>query len=241
MRIFTEHKLVLGEKFPLDKKQSHYICHVMRLGDGDTITVFNNEYGSCLCKINICKKIVHLEVVEQISLPDNIPNIRYLFTPLKQARMEYIVQKATEMGAGVIAPIITSRTIVRKVNPKRMLANAIDASQQCNINYVPKIEPIQRLDKVLDNWHENRYLIFADEKSAVSNPYDVLSKVICCKKRPYYDVLVGPEGGFTEEERKMLIKKDFVVPISLGKRIMRADTAGVAIMSFCHLVNNNWE
>jgi 16S rRNA (uracil1498-N3)-methyltransferase len=154
---------------------------------------------------------------------------------LKHARLDYLVQKMVELGARRLRPVITARTIVDRVNLERMRANVIEAAEQCNTLHVPDVLPPEKLERVLASWQPTRRLIFCDEAGSGENPVETLKPL----KLPLA-LLVGPEGGFTAEERELLRSHDFVVPISLGPRIMRADTAGVAALSLIQALCGDW-
>ena len=164
------------------------------------------------------------------------PDLHYLFAPLKHARLDYMVQKATEMGAARLAPVLTQRTVPSRVNLDRMRANAIEAAEQCGILTIPDVAEPRRLDGVLSDWDAGRTLIFCDEFAAIKDPMAALATVATRA----IAVLIGPEGGFAPAERDMLLYKPFVVSISLGPRIMRADTAGVAALALVNAVLGDW-
>jgi 16S rRNA (uracil1498-N3)-methyltransferase len=164
------------------------------------------------------------------------PDIDFLFAPLKHARLDYIVQKATELGARRLVPVITARTITSKVNMDRMRANAIEAAEQCNLVFVPEVLEPRKLEVVLAAWPKERALVFCDEAADGENPFAALKKL----KTPAA-LLIGPEGGFTPEEREHLKRLPFVTPISLGPRIMRADTAGTAALALLQAAIGDWD
>ena len=163
-------------------------------------------------------------------------DLHYLFAPLKHARLDYMVQKATEMGAARLAPVLTKRTVPSRVNLDRMRANAIEAAEQCGILTIPEVAEPRRLEAVLSDWDAGRTLIFCDEGAASTDPISALASVATRA----IAVLIGPEGGFTDSERDMLLAKSFVVPISLGPRIMRADTAAVAALALVNAALGDW-
>jgi 16S rRNA (uracil1498-N3)-methyltransferase len=164
------------------------------------------------------------------------PDIHYLFAPLKHARLDYMVQKATEMGASKLQPVLTRRTVAARVNGERLRANAIEAAEQCGILNVPEVAAPERLEALLHNWDERRALVFCDEAAEVANPLAALNRL---EGRPLA-VLVGPEGGFEASEQAGLRAKPFTVPISLGPRIMRADTAAVAALALINAAIGDW-
>jgi 16S rRNA (uracil1498-N3)-methyltransferase len=163
-------------------------------------------------------------------------DIHYAFAPLKQARLDYMVQKATEMGAGVLRPVLTAHTAVPRLNLERMRANAIEAAEQCGILSVPGVEPLVKLDALVRECAKERVIVFCDERASIEPPLDALAALRGRK----ITALVGPEGGFSSDERDMLLSKDFVCPVSLGPRVMRADTAAVAILALVGATLGDW-
>lgn len=235
-RLFSEESLAANHEVKLLREQSHYLVDVLRLRPGDPVRLFNGTDGEWLCYLtDIAKKsaAVRCERHEAEALPP--ADIDFLFAPLKHARLDYLVQKAVELGARRLRPVITARTIVERVNLDRMRANAIEAAEQCNQVFVPAVLEPEKLDRVLAGWETGRSLIHCDETVHVADPTVALSQL-----RPPTAVLVGPEGGFTEDERSMLRGSPFVTVISLGPRIMRADTAGMAAMVLAQALIGDW-
>ncbi|MGZ5824296.1 MAG: 16S rRNA (uracil(1498)-N(3))-methyltransferase, partial [Hyphomicrobium sp.] len=177
-----------------------------------------------------------LECVERTRAQTSGPDIHYLFAPLKHARLDYMMQKATEMGVAKLQPVLTRRTIAARVNTERMRANAIEAAEQCGILRVPEVAEPVRLETVLLNWDQTRALVFCDEAAEVASPLTALSQL---EGRPLA-VLIGPEGGFDRGEQATLREKPFALPISLGPRIMRADTAAVAALALINAALGDW-
>ena len=163
------------------------------------------------------------------------PDIDYIFAPLKHARLDYVVQKATELGARRLRPVMTSRTVAERVNLERMRANVVEAAEQCNLVHVPEVLEPEKLEKVLATWEKGRSLVYCDETMVDHNPLESLKSV-----RTPSAVLVGPEGGFTDDEKALLKSRDFVIPISLGPRIMRADTAAIAALTLVQALAGDW-
>ncbi len=235
-RLYVESSLSDGAQFALEKEQGHYLVHVLRLVSGDTVALFNAQDGEWLCYITtVNKKSVEVRVERATAAVKSPPDIDYLFAPLKHARLDYMVQKATELGARRLRPIITQRTIAERVNLDRMRANAIEAAEQCNLVFVPEVlEPIS-LAKALAEWDFRRRLIYCDETASVADPVEALKHIT-----PPAAVLVGPEGGFTNEERAHLKSLAFVTAISLGPRIMRADTVAIAALTVVQATIGDW-
>jgi 16S rRNA (uracil1498-N3)-methyltransferase len=235
-RLYLDDRLGEGSEHELAHAQGHYLRDVLRLGPGDPVHVFNardGEYLAFLTEAGKKRTVLHCEKQRAGVSPP--PDIDFLFAPLKHARLDYIVQKATELGARRLMPVITARTNVSKVNVDRMRANAIEAAEQCNLVFVPEIFEPRKLEAVLGSWPEERALVFCDEAAAGENPLAVLMKL----KTPAA-LLIGPEGGFTAEERAHLKRLAFVTAISLGPRIMRADTAGTAALALLQAAIGDW-
>jgi 16S rRNA (uracil1498-N3)-methyltransferase len=235
-RLFVATSLSEGAEFVLEKEQGHYLVNVLRLVSGDAVALFNAQDGEWLCYITlVTKKSVAVRIERNTASVKAPPDIDYLFAPLKHARLDYMVQKATELGARRLRPVITQRTIAERVNLERMKANAIEAAEQCNLVFVPEVSEPVTLAKVLANWPPVRRLIYCDETASLANPMEALKNI----KAPAA-VLVGPEGGFTNEEREHLRSLDFVTAISLGPRIMRADTVAIAALAVVQASLGDW-
>lgn len=235
-RLHVEAALQADSDIPLAKEQGHYLVHVLRLAQGDAVEVFNSRDGAWLAYITDAgKKTVALRCERQVADVLPPPDIDYLFAPLKHARLDYMVQKATELGVRRLRPVMTARTIAERVNLERMRANAIEAAEQCNLVFVPEVlEPLP-LAKVIGGWDTARRLIYCDETLKHADPLQSLAQTV-----PPAAVLVGPEGGFTEEERRMLKAQTFVLPISLGPRILRADTVAIAALALVQAAIGDW-
>ena len=236
-RLHVETPLSEGAEFALAQEQGHYLIHVLRQSSGDAVALFNGIDGEWLGYITtVTKKSVHVRLERLTAEVQAPPDIDYLFAPLKHARLDYMVQKATELGARRLRPVITQRTIAERVNLDRMKANAVEAAEQCNLVFVPEVlEPLP-LAKVLANWDPSRRLIYCDETASVANPIEALKNIA-----PPAAVLVGPEGGFTLEERQHLKSLSFVTAISLGPRIMRADTVAIAALAVVQATIGDWK
>jgi 16S rRNA (uracil1498-N3)-methyltransferase len=182
------------------------------------------------------KRALEAVCAERIAAPCLPPDIDYVFAPLKAARLDFIAQKATEMGARRLRPVITARTVVERVRTDRLLANAIEAAEQCGLVAVPEVLAEEPLRRVLSAWDPTRRLVFCDEAGAVTSPLAALQAL---PPGPLA-VLVGPEGGFAPEERERLLALPFVTAVSLGPRVMRADTAGIAILALVQATLGDW-
>ena len=236
-RLYLGGDLALGLVLDADEAQAHYLTGVLRLKEGDKILVFNGRDGEWAAAIkDVKKRKLSLQLVEQVRPQEAGPDLIYLFAPLKRARLDYMVQKATELGARVLQPVMTERTVAERVNLERMRANVVEAAEQCGILEVPEVREPVALKDALEAWDSSRPLIFCDEEAPAGGPLASLEKV---PKGPFA-VLVGPEGGFSPGERQSLLGKSFVVTISLGPRIMRADTAAVAALALANSVLGDW-
>ncbi len=236
-RLYHAGPLTAGGEAPLEAPQVHYLKNVMRLNAGDAVRLFNGRDGEWLCEIaELKKKAGTARCFEKLAEPSPPPDIDYLFAPLKSARMDFVAQKATEMGARRLRPVITQHTVVRKVNRQKLLANAIEAAEQCNLVFVPEVLEAEPLGKVLREWDDARRIIYCDEAAPIADPIEALRQV---EPGPLA-VLIGPEGGFSVEEREMLRRLPFVHAIRIGPRIMRADTAGVAALALVQAVLGDW-
>lgn len=236
-RLFVEADLGEGARILLVTDQAHYVANVLRMREGGEILLFNGRDGEWRGRIEaVAKKKVELALVEQTRPQTPPSDLLYCFAPLKKGRLDYLVQKAVEMGAGRLLPVITQHTQVPKLGIDRLQANVIEAAEQCGILSVPHVEEPVKLEKMLENWDENRQLIFCDEAAPDNNPITALERL----KGGKTALLVGPEGGFSESERKMLHAADYVTAIPLGPRILRADTAAVAALALVQAVIGDW-
>jgi 16S rRNA (uracil1498-N3)-methyltransferase len=244
-RLYVEVDLGDGAEIGLDKDQSHYLLNVLRMGVGDPVLLFNGRDGEWACEIaEATKKSCGLVVVRQTRAHQPLPDIWLLFAPVKKARLDFIAQKATEMGAGVIQPVITRRTIVSRVKDARLHANVIEAAEQCGLVAVPEVREAEKLDAILDRWTEQapgRRILFCDEAAAPGRALADLEALAqgSGRGRPYA-LLIGPEGGFDDAERARLHAREDTVALSLGPRIMRADTAAIAALAAVQLVLGDW-
>lgn len=236
-RLYVEPDLVAGGQFTLGKEQSLYLAAVLRKVIGDEVALFNGRDGAWLGRlVSDSKKSVVLELVEQIAAQTPPSDLWYGFAPLKTERLDYVIQKAVEMGAGTIQPVLTRFTQVARLKHERLVANAMEAAEQCEVLSVPTVEPEVTLERLLDAWPTDRALILADEGEASSSPVEALHALRGRK----VGLLVGPEGGFSDEERARLRALPYVVPISLGPRILRADTAAVAALAVIQAIIGDW-
>jgi 16S rRNA (uracil1498-N3)-methyltransferase len=236
-RLFVDAPLAPGATVELERDQSNYLGNVLRLSAGDTILVFNGRDGEWRASIAGRKRPDRLAILSQARAQDQLPDLTYAFAPLKHARLDYMVQKAVEMGASRLQPVLTRFTQVSRVNLERMRANVIEAAEQCGILTLAAVEEPLPLDRFLSARSAERLLVFCDEATDVADPLKALKS-----ENPVQglDVLIGPEGGFAEEERALLMRQARTLRISLGPRILRADTAGVAALALIQACLGDW-
>lgn len=237
-RLFVKPKLAPGAEIALDKDQAHYLGTVLRLKPGDRVLLFNGQDGEWLAELGaIGRKAAQARIAHQTRPQEQGPDLHYLFAPLKRARLDYMAQKATELGVSALRPVITRHTTAERMKTSRLLANAVEAAEQCGILRVPEVMEPEKLPQLLEAWDERRLLIFADESAPHASPLEALK----ARAPGPLAVLIGPEGGFEREERAALLAKPFVLPISLGPRVMRADTAAVAALALVNAALGDWQ
>jgi 16S rRNA (uracil1498-N3)-methyltransferase len=236
-RLYIEQDLSQGIPIEAGPAQIHYLANVLRLSPGAQLLLFNGRDGEWLAKVaGVAKKQVLLEPVAQVRPQPPAPDLVYCFALLKQGRLDYMVQKAVEMGAGLLQPVVTQHTQVVRAGIERLQANVVEAAEQCGILSLPRVEDAVKLDRLLWEWEAGRRLIFCDESAQTNNPLPALNAV--GERR--LGLLVGPEGGFSEEERRQLHALPFVTAIPLGPRILRADTAAVAALALIQATIGDW-
>lgn len=241
-RLFLDTPLERGALVRLDKPQANYLCNVLRLTSGDTLLVFNGRDGEWRAALDrTAKKAAALVILETTRGQDHPADLHYLFAPLKHARLDYMVQKAVELGVCRLQPVMTRHAQVARVNLERMRANAIEAAEQCGILTIPEIAPAQSFDRMLASFDPNRFLVFCDEDAQLHDPIAALSMLRSdTNAAPPLAMLVGPEGGFADEERAALLRRDKTIRLALGPRILRADTAAVAGLALIQSVLGDW-
>jgi 16S rRNA (uracil1498-N3)-methyltransferase len=237
-RLFVDAPLALGETVELERNQSNYLGNVLRLAAGDTILVFNGRDGEWQASITGRKRPDSLAIVARTRPQDRLPDLAYVFAPLKHARLDYMVQKAVEMGVSSLQPVLTRFTQVSRVNGERMRANVVEAAEQCGILSLADVAEPVALDRYLSRRGAQRLLVFCDEAADVANPVQALQGGLTGANG--IDVLIGPEGGFAEEERALLLRQPLILRLSLGPRILRADTAGVAALALVQAALGDW-
>lgn len=235
-RLYVEYALQEGAVLELPKEQAHYLGTVLRLKAGDTLRVFNGTDGEWRAEISdISKKSAQLCLMENLRAPYVSPDIELIFAPVRKHRTAFIVEKATELGARALRPVITERTQFPKLNLEKMRLQAIEAAEQTERLDIPVIHTPQKLEALTTDWPADRALVFADEVGDAAPALEVLQTLYGPAS-----LLVGPEGGFSPKERDMLRAQDYVRPVSLGPRILRADTAALSLLTLWQAVQGDW-
>lgn len=239
-RLFVEADLSAGLELHATPEQANYLGNVLRMQPGDGVLLFNGRDGEWRAKVGArSKRAMTLVVGEQARPQEGGPDIDYVFAPLKRSRLDYMVQKATEMGVARLRPVLTRRTNAERVNIERLRANAIEAAEQCGILRVPGVAEPEKLSSLLAAWPQDRLLIFCDEDAEVQDPVAALTAWKSSPPRPVA-LLIGPEGGFDPAEREALIARSPMLRLSLGPRVLRADTAAVAALALVNAVLGDW-
>jgi 16S rRNA (uracil1498-N3)-methyltransferase len=235
-RLFVNKGLAAGAELPLGREQANYLLNVLRLSPGAAVLVFNGRDGEWDATLAGTRRAPTLAIGSIVRPQAAAGDLGYAFAPLKYARLDYMVQKAVEMGVSALTPVLTRRTQVSRVNLDRMRANVIEAAEQCGVLSVPVIDQPMTFDRWLAGLHAERVLIFCDEHAEIGDPLEVL------RRGPSgpATLLIGPEGGFTESERRALLARAHVVRLSLGPRVLRADTAAVAALALVQAARGDW-
>ncbi len=236
-RLYVEAPLDSGVVIGLERAQAHYLTTVLRLKSGHRVLTFNGRDGEWSATIEARGRAASLLVGDRTRAQTAPGNLHYLFAPLKAARIDYMVQKAVELGVSRLQPVLTRHGQVARVNAGRMRGNAIEAAQQCGILSLPAIAETITLAELIAAHDRTRHLVFCDEDAEIANPVAALELV---PWRSPLAVLVGPEGGFAADEREALLKLPNVVRLALGPRILRADTAAVAALTLVQAVLGDW-
>ncbi|PTQ73486.1 16S rRNA (uracil(1498)-N(3))-methyltransferase [Celeribacter persicus] len=235
IRLYVDHPLSEGQSIPLEREQAHYLFGVMRLTTGAYVALFNSRDGEFVAEVAEAGKrggvLTCVEKTRELQMP---PDLWLLFAPIKKARTDFIVEKAAEMGAKRIVPVQTDFTNSERIRQDRLQAHAIEAAEQCGGTYVPEVADLQKLDRLLTDWDEERQIMFCDE--TLVGAAEALGDV----KDGKWAILIGPEGGFSDVERKRLHALPYAHAVSLGPRILRADTAAVAAMTVWQQQLGDW-
>lgn len=235
IRLHVEHPLGPGQAVPLTEAQAHYLFGVMRLGVGARVALFNGRDGEWTAEVaRAAKRGGDLACLEQAAPQLNPPDLWLLFAPIKKARTDFIVEKAAELGAARIIPVQTDFTNSERIRQDRLQAHAVEAAEQCGGTFVPEVSDLVPLAKLLAGWDGARRILWADE--SLVGPAETLAGLA---PGPWA-ILIGPEGGFSEPERARLRGLPFVTPVSLGPRILRADTAACAALTLWQAALGDW-
>lgn len=235
IRLYVDAPLANGQAVGLNEGQANYLFAVMRLGRGDAVLVFNGRDGEWRATVAEGNKRSGVLVCDRQTKPLlPPPDLWLLFAPIKKARTDFIVEKAAELGAARIIPVQTRHTNSERIRQDRLQAHAIEAAEQCGATYVPAVADLQQLDRLLAKWPSDRRILWADETLTSARA------VLDGQERGPWAILIGPEGGFSDAERAKLRGMEQVVPISLGPRILRADTAAVAAITLWQSVLGDW-
>ncbi|HEX9168077.1 MAG TPA: 16S rRNA (uracil(1498)-N(3))-methyltransferase [Roseiarcus sp.] len=237
-RLYVKTPLAVGAEVKLDPQQTNYLVNVLRLQAGARVLLFNGRDGEFTSTLAAnSRKSAALIVGAQTRPQEEPPDLDYLFAPLKHARLDYMAQKAVEMGARRLMPLITRRTQAARVNLERLRANAIEACEQCGVIWTPEVAAPETLEKTLRCWPPERLIVFCDEEAAQASPLDALEQV---SGEGGVGLLIGPEGGFEDDERATILAAPRVLRLSLGPRILRADTAAVAALALIQATLGDW-
>ncbi|MDW3222825.1 MAG: 16S rRNA (uracil(1498)-N(3))-methyltransferase [Paracoccaceae bacterium] len=235
IRLYVEHALSLRQSVPVSREQANYLFSVMRLAVGARVLLFDGQSGEWLAEVKEAGKrggvLVVLERTKPLHMP---PDLWLLFAPIKKARTDFIVEKATEMGSARIVPVQTDFTNSGRIHRDRLQAHAIEAAEQCGATFVPEVSDMVRLSRLLEGWDPSRQIMFCDEAQAASKP--TLPALAGS-----WAILIGPEGGFSQAERARLQELDFAHAVSLGPRILRADTAAVSALTVWQQHLGDWQ
>lgn len=236
VRLYVDHPLGQGQTVPLTREQAHYLYGVMRLGPGDAVLLFNGQDGEWRATVAENTRRGGLLRAETQTAPQrDPPDLWLVFAPIKKARTDFIVEKATEMGAARILPVQTDHTNTERIRRDRLQAHAVEAAEQCGGTFVPEVAELQKLADVLADWPDGRRLMFCDEARAGGS-----SALPAGLAGVPWAILIGPEGGFSAAERTRLAALPFAHPVALGPRILRADTAAVAALTLWQQALGDW-
>jgi 16S rRNA (uracil1498-N3)-methyltransferase len=232
-RLYVDMILENGLAVDLDGPAANYLGAVLRLGSGDEVKLFDNRTGEWLARVEQgSRKKVRLSVLRRLREREEVPDLWLLFAPIKRGRIDWVVERATELGVALLQPVLTRRTIVDRINEDRLRAHIIEAAEQCERTALPVLEAARPLDKLLQDWPADRNLYFADESGG--------APLVTAAAPGPAAILIGPEGGFTEAERASIRQLARSRPVSLGPRILRADTAAVAAIGVWMATAGDW-
>jgi 16S rRNA (uracil1498-N3)-methyltransferase len=236
-RLFVEADLAAAQAFAMSKDQAHYLVNVLRMSEGAELLVFNGRDGEWRAQLSaVSRKSAEIIPIALERAQPQASDLQFCFAPIKVGRLDWMVEKAVELGAGVIQPVLTQFTQNTRLNMDKMQRWALEAAEQCGVLAIPHIRQPVSLAQLLDDWNSARRLIFCDEAADGDNPLPILQRM----PEHQLAVLIGPEGGFSDDERERLRALPFVTAIPLGPRILRADTAAVAALTLVQAVRGDW-
>ena len=237
-RLCLDDDLAEGSVVALTAESANYLINVLRMGAGARVLAFNGRDGEFAAELGpLERKRASLTMRERLRAQEYAPDVDYLFAPLKHARLDYMAQKAVEMGARRLRPVITRRTQATRVNLERLAANAREACEQCGVIWLPDVSEPLPLAAAIDAWPADRLLVFCDEDAPLANP---LAALAAAPDAAAIALLIGPEGGFDETERRLILSAPNVLRLNLGPRILRADTAAVAALTLIQARFGDW-
>ncbi len=236
IRLYVDQPLGEGQSVPLSRAQAHYLFAVMRRRAGDALVIFNNTDGTFRARVSRADKrhgeLACATKMRDVQMP---PDLWLAFAPVKKARTDYIVEKACEMGVARILPVRTEFTGSERIRQDRLQAHAIEAAEQCGAGYVPEVTGMTRLDTLLANWPAERRILFCNEAATAA-----ADSVLARAAPGPWAVLIGPQGGFSQAERDAINAMQQTAEVSLGPRILRADTAAVAALTLWQMALGDW-
>ncbi len=237
IRLFCEVTLTVGKTISLETEQSHYLKNVMRCKINEKILAFDNVTGEYAAEIiNIYKRSVDIEILEKTKTRYVPGDVWLIFCPLKKTRTDFLIEKSTEIGLRRFLPTFSNKTQTKTISLNRCRKNIVEAVEQCGGTFIPEILPISSLAEVIEELPEDRILIFCDESLESRN----INECLLLERPEKVAILVGPEGGFSDSERKLLREKKNILPVSLGNRILRAETAAVVALTMWHSMVGDW-
>ena len=237
-RLCLDRDLSEGETATLAANEANYLVNVLRLRPGARVLAFNGRDGEFAATIAAAtRKSTTLAIGERTRPQERPPDVDYIFAPIKHARLDYMAQKAVEMGARRLQPVVTRRTQANRINLARLVANAREAAEQCGVIWLPEVAPERKLDELIAEWPAERLLVFCDEEAPPANPIAAMAGV---EAEAGVSLLIGPEGGFEDSERRAIAALPRVLRLNLGPRILRADTAAVAALTLIQSRYGDW-
>jgi 16S rRNA (uracil1498-N3)-methyltransferase len=241
-RLYVDTPLNSGTSVSLDRDQSHYLVNVLRMAAGDEILLFNGRDGEWRASIQVAHKKTARLAVHDLNKPqDAAPGLQLVFAPVKKARIDYIAEKAAELGVGILQPIITDYTQISRVNTSRLNANAIEAAEQTGRMTLMEIREPVSLTKLLEAWPEGRHIIYCDENYAGDPSHAMADKIKSVEVGNDAGIFIGPEGGFSPREREMISEHQAAIRVAFGRNILRADTAALAALTIWQATVGDWK